>query len=123
MDLLVLLFSASVSLSEILHAPVVNDGIFSAMNAFISIVLAYMAGRKLIEPDLRLATVRRFVILVLLDGLPGVYEWRMGQSLYGMFGQRVLGIATFQKACRSGMDMEEWARFSAAAKPGESHLP
>jgi hypothetical protein len=30
--------------------------------------------------------------LVLLDGLPGVYEWRMGQSLYGLFGQSVLGI-------------------------------
>jgi O-Antigen ligase len=92
MDLLVLLFWASESLSEILHAPVVNDGIFSAMNAFISIVLAYMAGRKLIEPDLRLATVRRFVTLVLLDGIPGVYEWRMGQSLYGMLGQKFLGI-------------------------------
>jgi O-Antigen ligase len=94
MDLLVVLFWASVSLSEILHAPVVNDGIFSAMNAFISIVLAYMAGRKLIEPDLRLATVRRFVTLVLLDGIPSLYEWRMGQSLYGIFGQRVLGVTS-----------------------------
>jgi hypothetical protein len=91
MDLLVLLYAASLGLSEILHAPG-NDGIFSAVNAFISIFLAYVAGRKLIEPNLRLATVRRFVILVLLDGIPGVYEWRMGQSLYGMFGQRVLGL-------------------------------
>ena len=49
---------------------------------------------QLIEPDLRLATVRRFVILVLLDGIPGLYEWRMGQSLYGMFGQKFLGIPT-----------------------------
>jgi hypothetical protein len=94
MDLLVLLYTASVGLSEILHAPVVNDGIFSAVNAFISIFLAYLAGRKLIEPDLRLATVRRFVILVLLDGIPGLYEWRMEQSLYGMVGQRFLGVPT-----------------------------
>src|SRR5580698_1683823 len=49
MDLLVVLFAASVGLSEILHAPVINDGIFAAMIAFISMVLAYAAGRQLIE--------------------------------------------------------------------------
>jgi hypothetical protein len=94
MDILVVLYAASVGLSEILHAAAVNDGIFAAMGAFVSIVLAYMVGRKLIEPDLRFATVRRFVILVLLDGPPGLYEWKMGQSLYGLFGDRVLGVAT-----------------------------
>jgi hypothetical protein len=92
MDVLVVLFAASVSLSEILHAPVLNDGIFFAIDAFISMVLAYMAGRQLIEPDLRLATVRRFVILVLLNGPPGIFEWRMGQNLYGMFGDRFFGL-------------------------------
>jgi len=95
MDLLALLFPASIGLSEILHAPIVNDGIFAAMIAFISIFLAYLAGRTLIEPDIRLATVRRFVILILLDGIPGLYEWRMQQNLYGIFGLRVLGIAIF----------------------------
>jgi hypothetical protein len=92
MDLLVPLYTASVGLSEILHTPVRNDGIFFAMNATIAIFLAYVAGRTLIEPDLRVATVRRFVLLILLDGIPGLYEWRMGQSLYGLFGQKVLGI-------------------------------
>ena len=92
MDILVVLFTASVGLSEILHAPVVNDGIFSAMTAFVSMVLAYTAGRQLIEPDLRFPTVRRFVILVLLNGFAGVYEYRMGQNLYGVIGHRVLGI-------------------------------
>jgi hypothetical protein len=94
MDLLVLLYTASIGLSEILHAPVINDGIFSAMDVFIAIFLAYMAGRKLIEPDLRLATVRRFVTLVLLDGPAGLWEWRMAQSVYGVFGQRVLSVTT-----------------------------
>jgi hypothetical protein len=94
MDLLVVLFAGSVGLSEVLHAPVLNDGILSAINAFVTMVLAYMVGRKLIEPDLRLATVRRFVILVLLDGPFGLYEWRMGRSVYGLFGNSVLGIAT-----------------------------
>src|SRR5271168_5248393 len=40
MDLLVLLYRGSIGLSEILHAQIVNDGIFSAMSAFISIFLA-----------------------------------------------------------------------------------
>lgn len=92
MDILVVLYAASVGLSEILHAPLVNDGIFSAITAFVSMVFAYMAGRQLIEPDLRFATVRRFVILVLLDAPPGLYEWKMGGNLYGIFGNRVLGL-------------------------------
>ena len=97
MDILVVLFVASVGLSEILHAPIVNDGIFSAINAFVSMVLAYMVGRKLIEPNLRLATVQRFVILVLLDFPSGLFEWKMGQSLYGIFGDRVLGLTTISE--------------------------
>jgi hypothetical protein len=92
MDILVPLFAASVGLSDILHAPVINDGIFSAFGAFVSMVLAYMAGRQLIEPDLRFATVRRFVILVLLTGFVAPYEYRMGQNLYGVFGHRILGL-------------------------------
>ena len=94
MDLLVLLYAASTALSEILHAPVTNDGIFFAMDNTISSLLAYMAGRTLIEPNLRIATVRRFVTLVLLDGFPALWELRMGQNLYGIFGVRVLGIDT-----------------------------
>jgi hypothetical protein len=98
MDLLVVLFAASVGLSEILHAPVRNDGIFSAMTAFISMVFAYAAGRQLIEPDLRFATVRRFVILVLLNGFAAVYEWRMGQNIYGVIGHRILGITDISES-------------------------
>jgi hypothetical protein len=94
MDILVVLFAASVGLSEILHAPLLTDAIFSAVNAFICMVLAYMAGRQLIEPDLRFPTVRRFVILVLLNGPAGFFEWRMGQNLYGLFGEKFLGIST-----------------------------
>jgi hypothetical protein len=98
MDILVVLFAASVGLSEILHDPVVNNGIFAAMTSFISMVLAYVAGRQLIEPDLRFATVRRFVILVLLNGFAGAYELRMGQNLYGVFGHRILGITDISES-------------------------
>jgi hypothetical protein len=94
MDILVVLYAASLDLSEILHTAILNNGIFFAVNSFIYTVLAYAAGRTLIEPELRLATVKRFVTLVLLDGPIGLYEWRMGQSPYGVFGQRVLGLTT-----------------------------
>jgi hypothetical protein len=40
MDLFVTLYWASVNLSEILHGPSVNDGVFSAVSAFITMVLA-----------------------------------------------------------------------------------
>lgn len=96
MDILVVCFAGSVGLSEILHGLILNDGIFSAIKAFVSMALAYMVGRQLIEPDLRLATVRRFVILVFLDFVPGLYEWRMGQTIYGIFGNKVLGLGIDQ---------------------------
>jgi hypothetical protein len=96
MDLLVPLYTTSIGLSEILHGAVLNDGIFAAMGVFISTFLAYIAGRALIEPELRVATVRRFVSCVLFDGIPGIWEWRMGQSLYGIWGIRFFGVTTIE---------------------------
>jgi hypothetical protein len=118
MDLLALLFTASIGLSEILHAPVINDGLFSAMNAFISIFLAYVAGRTLIEPDFRLATVRRFVILVLLAGIPGMYEWRMAQSPYGIIGQRFLGVTTIPENVQMRDGRGRMGAVFAGGEPG-----
>ncbi len=94
MDILVALFIVSSTASEVLREHVMNDGIFTAFISFISICLAYAAGRMLIEPGLRLVTVRRFVILILLLGPIGLYEWRMGQSLYGVIGQRIFHLDT-----------------------------
>jgi len=93
MDVLVFLFVASVGLSEILHEPVRNDGVLATVNAFVSIALAYIAGRELIEPELRLAAVRNIVILVLVSFIPGFYEWRMQQDLYAIVGQKLFGLA------------------------------
>ena len=94
MDILVILFPASIGLSEVLHEPILNNGIFIGIGSFVSMSLAYMVGRQLIEPDLRLATVRRFVILVLLNGPFGLYEWKMGSSLYTTYGERFFGFAS-----------------------------
>jgi hypothetical protein len=92
MDILVTLFIISSTASEVLRERVMNDGIFSALISFISIFLAYAVGRKIIEPGLRLVTVRRFVMLILLLGPIALYEWRMGQSLYGIIGIRYFNL-------------------------------
>jgi hypothetical protein len=96
MDILVGLFIVSLWVSEILKEPILNDGIFQAATYTISIFLAYAAGRRLIEPGLRLAAVQRFVLLVLLLGLPGLLEWRLGQNYYGVWGQKLFQIALTQ---------------------------
>ena len=96
MDILVGLFIVSITASEVFRERVMNDGVFAALTAFISIVLAYAAGRMIVEPGLRLVTVRRFVILILLLGPIGLYEWRFGQNLFGVIGHRVFNLDTVQ---------------------------
>ena len=92
MDILVFLFIVSITASEVLRERVMNDGIFAALISFIAIFLAYAAGRTIIEPGLRLITVRHIVILMLLVAPIGLYDWRMGQSIYGVIGQRIFKL-------------------------------
>jgi len=94
MDVLIVLFMVSITASEVTQERVMNDGILSAIVTVISILFAYAVGRKIIEPGLRFVTVRRLVILILLLGPFGLYEWRMGQNLFGVFGQRLFDAAS-----------------------------
>jgi hypothetical protein len=96
LDILVGAFIASIATSEVLRERVTNDGVLVAVTAFISIFLAYAAGRMLIEPNLRFVTVRRIVVLILLLGPLGLYEWRFGQNLYGVIGQRIFHLDSVQ---------------------------
>ena len=93
MDFLVIAYACSITATEVTTERILNDGIFFAANACIAIVLPYMAARTLIEPLLRLATVRRIVILFLLTIPFGIFEWRFGQSLYGIIGQKFLFLS------------------------------
>jgi hypothetical protein len=92
MDALVFSFWVSYLITEILHEPVMNDGILSAAGMVVSQLLAYVVGRQLIEPELRFKTVRRFVIFILLLFPIGVYEWRFSQSVYGIIGTKFFGV-------------------------------
>jgi hypothetical protein len=80
----------------LLYEQVTNNGIFWTADFFFSVVMAYAVGRMVIEPNLRLATVRRIVILILLLGPLGLYEWRFGQNLYGVVGERILRLDQVQ---------------------------
>jgi O-Antigen ligase len=92
MDLWVVLFMGSIAASEIFRENDPKDGLFLAIISFITVVLAYVVGRQLIEPDLRLETAKRFVIMLMLLAPLGAYEMRMGSSLYTMAGVRIFGL-------------------------------
>ena len=92
MDYLVASFVFSLSTTEVLYEHVTKDGIFIAVTAFVNMLLPYAVGRMMIEPHNRLPAVRRMVLLVLLLGIPGVFEWRMGRNFYGPIGS-VFGAA------------------------------
>ena len=79
-----------------------------------------ICGRKTVDrTDLRFATLRRFVILVLLDEPPGLYEWKMGSSLYGMFVVRNSWASRISgRACSSEAGMEDWAERCSADSEG-----
>jgi hypothetical protein len=94
MDALVFLFWVSWSASEIVGEPLMNDAILRAVSAIVFYLLAYATGRRLIEPDLRLETVRRIVIFILLLGPLGLYEWRFQAPTYAVFARKVLAISS-----------------------------
>jgi O-Antigen ligase len=87
MDFLVASFLVSLTISEVLYEHVTKDGILIAIISFISMFLPYAIGRTMIEPENRMAVVRRIVLFVLLLGVPGVFEWRMGRNLYAPLGK------------------------------------
>ena len=92
MDFLVPAFLISLTISEVLYEKVTKDGIQLAVVSFISMFLPYAIGRTMIEPGNRIVVVRRIVLLVLLLGVPGFFEWRMGRNLYAPLGN-IFGVA------------------------------
>jgi hypothetical protein len=91
MDFLVGSFLIFLTATEVLYEHDTKDGLCIAAISFVSMFMCYAVGRTMIEPDLRLTTVKRVVLLVLLLGLPGVFEWRMGFNLYARFG-KIFGV-------------------------------
>jgi hypothetical protein len=95
MDFLVVSFLISLTISEVLYEKVTKDGILIAIISSICMFLPYAIGRTMIEPGNHIVVVRRIVLFVLLLGVPGVFEWRMGRNLYAPLGQLCSHIAIY----------------------------
>ena len=80
MDLWVVLFMVSLGTSELLRETSPKDGLALFANTFLQMFFAYLVGRCLIEPDLRVPTVKRIVLLFLFLTPAVLWEYRMGQN-------------------------------------------
>jgi hypothetical protein len=80
MDLWVVFFMLSMGASELLRETSPKDGLALFANMFVQMFFAYLVGRCLIEPDLRVATVKRIVLLLLCLTPAILWEYRMGQN-------------------------------------------
>jgi len=82
MDLWVTLFVISYGLSEVLREYSPKDGMILWLTNFIEMFLAYVVGRQVIEPELRLETVKRIIFLFMLQTPFILFEFRMGQNIW-----------------------------------------
>jgi hypothetical protein len=82
MDLWVALFMLSLGASELLRETSPKDGLAVFANTFLDMFFAYLVGRCLIEPDLRVPTVKRIVLLILCLTPAVAWEYRMGQNIW-----------------------------------------
>ncbi len=82
LDLWVTLFVISYGLSEVLREASPKDGMILFLTNFIEMFLAYIVGRQIIEPGLRLQTVNRIVLLFMLQTPLILFEFRLGQNLW-----------------------------------------
>jgi hypothetical protein len=92
MDLWVLIFMVSIGLSETLREGDPRAGMLIWMQDFIEMFLAYIVGRQVIEPDLRLETVKRTIFLFVCQTPMALWEFRMGANVWQDFGRNVFGV-------------------------------
>jgi hypothetical protein len=97
MDLWVTLFIVSVAASELLREESPKDGAMLVAGNLTLIFFPYLVGRRLIEPDLRVKTVQRIVLLFACLTPFVLYEFRMGQNPWVYMGSRFfhLDIGSF----------------------------
>jgi hypothetical protein len=69
-------------LSELLREYSPKDGISLWLTYFFETFLGYVVGRRVIEPELRLATIKRIILLFILQTPLTLFEYRFGQNLW-----------------------------------------
>ena len=93
MDLWVILFMLSMGASEFLRETSTKDGLALFANVFLQMFFAYVVGRCLIEPDLRIPTVKRIVLLFLCLTPAILWEYRMGENPWITGAYRIFHLA------------------------------
>ena len=93
MDLWVTIFVVSYALSELLREFSAKDGMILWLNCFCEMFLAYVVGRQVIEPDLRLETVKRIIFLFILQTPLTLFEFRFGQNLWLNIGRNFFRLS------------------------------
>ena len=86
LDLWVVLFMVSIGLSETLREYNPKDGMVLWIQDFIEMFLAYIVGRQIIEPELRMETIKRIIFLVLVQVPIALYEYRFGVNPFFRYG-------------------------------------
>jgi len=92
MDLWVVLFILSQLASETMRESSPKDGIAFFASYITQVYLAYVVGRRLIEPDLRVKTLQRIVLLFLCLTPCIAWEYRMTENPWVRFGSQVLHL-------------------------------
>jgi len=93
MDALVVLFMVSFGLSEVLREASPKDGMLLWLGEFCEVFLAYVVGRQIIEPNLRLATVKRIIFLFVIQTPFALYEFRFGQNVWLNMAHKVFQLS------------------------------
>lgn len=95
MDLWVLIFVVSFAISEIMHDASPKDGMSLWLQiGFSEMLLGYIVGRQVIEPNLRLETIKRIIFLFICQTPFAFYEFRFGQNPWLNIGTTVFGVQT-----------------------------
>jgi hypothetical protein len=81
MDLWVVIYVISYGISEVLYDDPPKDGMSLWIQiAFFEMFFGYIVGRQIIEPDLRLPTIKRIIFLFMCQTPLALYEYRFGQN-------------------------------------------
>ena len=86
LDLWVVLFMVSIGLSETLREYNPKDGMILWAQDFIEMFLAYIVGRQIIEPELRMETIKRIIFMMVAQMPIALYEYRFGVNPFFRYG-------------------------------------
>jgi O-Antigen ligase len=92
MDLWITLFLSSMAVSELTRENSPKDGFILFAGFLIQMLFPYLVGRCLIEPHLRVSTVKRIILLFLCLTPAILFEYKMGENPWLTYGQRIFSV-------------------------------